>query len=286
MTVKCGDGVAPAKNPILIKHLFTMTAGFSYKLDSPQILLCKEETDGRCGTRELMRYLSKEPLLFEPGERWEYSLCHDVLAALVEVISGVTFGEYVKKNIFDPLGMNDSTFLLDDSRLDEIVDQYRYKEGEGVGKCDKTIAYKLGREYESGGAGCISTVDDYMKLIEALRVGDVILKRDTIELLATDQMDGVDMKAYYVVGYGYGLGIRTPDASGKRTDFGWNGAAGAFGAVDLKNEITLYYSQAVLTSPARPLQSSYIEAAKLDLGFEAYEEEMWKEKLNSLTGIY
>ena len=245
MTVKCGENVIPAKNPILIKHLFTMTAGFSYKLDSPEILLCKEETDGRCGTRELMRYLAKEPLLFEPGERWEYSLCHDVLAAFVEVVSGITFGEYVKKNIFAPLGMKDSTFLLDDSRLDEIVNQYRYKEGEGVVECDKTICYKLGREYESGGAGCISTVDDYMKLIEALRVGNVILKRETIDLLATVQTDGANMDAYWVSGYGYGLGQRCPKDESV-TDFGWGGAAGAYYAIDRENGITVYFATHVL----------------------------------------
>ena len=245
MTVRCGEDFVPAKKPILIKHLFTMTAGFSYKLDTPQILKCKEETDGRCETRELMRYLAKEPLLFEPGERWEYSLCHDVLAALVEVVSGIRFGEYVKQNIFVPLGMTNSVFLIDDSRLPEIVDQYRYKEGEGLVKCDKTIVYKLGSEYESGGAGCISTVDDYMKLIEALRVGDVILKRETIDLLATDQVSGVQMDAYWVTGYGYGLGQRCPKDD-LVSDFGWGGAAGAYYAIDRKNQITVYFATHVL----------------------------------------
>ena len=98
-----------------------------------------------------MRYLAKEPLLFEPGERWEYSLCHDVLAAFVEVISGMCFGEYVKKNIFEPLGMNNSTFLLDDSELDTICSQYI---GENIEICVKTIDYKFVSKYESVCAGC------------------------------------------------------------------------------------------------------------------------------------
>ena len=153
MTVKCKDKIVPAQNPILIRHLFTMTAGFSYNLNSPQILLCKEETGGECQTRELMRYLAKKPLSFEPGARWEYSLCHDVLAALIEVLSGVTFGEYVQRNIFDPLEMNNSTFLLDDSELDEIVNQYCYDAEKGIIERDKCIPYKLGSRYESGGAG-------------------------------------------------------------------------------------------------------------------------------------
>ena len=103
MTVKCGDTVKKAEKPILIKHLFEMTAGFSYNCSSPSIKQAFEETDGRCPTREVMKYLAKEPLLFEPGERWEYSLCHDVLAAFVEVISGEKFEEYVRKNIFEPM---------------------------------------------------------------------------------------------------------------------------------------------------------------------------------------
>lgn len=85
MTVKTENGVKKAEKPILIKHLFEMTAGFSYNV-TPQIYKCKEETNGRCQTRELMKYLAKEPLLFEPVDRWEYSICHDALAVLVEVV--------------------------------------------------------------------------------------------------------------------------------------------------------------------------------------------------------
>ena len=125
-----------------------------------------------------MRYLAREPLSFEPGSDWQYSFCHDVLAVFVEVISGERFGIYVKKNIFDVLGMNDSTFLLPEDELDTLCTQYRFSGIPRKAKAiDKNIMlYKLGSMYESGGAGCISTVDDYMKFLEALRVGDVILK--------------------------------------------------------------------------------------------------------------
>lgn len=245
MTVTCADGIVPAKNPILIRHLFTMTAGFSYTLNSPQIMLCKEETGRECQTRELMRYLAKEPLLFEPGERWEYSLCHDVLAALVEVLSGVTFGEYVKNNIFDSLGMNNSTFLLDDSRLCEIINQYCYDAEKGVVERDKHIPYKLGSRYESGGAGCISTVEDYIKFIEALRIGDIILKKETIDLLATNQLTKEQLCSYWFDLYGYGLGQRCPKDA-QKSDFGWGGAAGAYYAIDREHGITMYMGTHIL----------------------------------------
>ena len=132
MNVVFDDEIKKAQNPILIKHLFEMTAGFSYDLNTPQILKCIEETDGRCPTREVMKYLAKEPLLFEPGERWEYSLCHDVLAAFVEVISGEKFENYVKKNIFAPLKMNNSTLILSEKELETIASQYRFEKGKPV----------------------------------------------------------------------------------------------------------------------------------------------------------
>ena len=245
MTVQKGDAVIPAENPILIKHLFTMTAGFSYNLNSPQIIKCREETNGECQTLELMKYLAKEPLVFEPGERWNYSLCHDVLAALVEVVAGVRFGDYVKKNIFEPLGMEKSTFLLDDKDLSEIVNQYAYDVNKGVFERDKHIPYKFGSKFESGGAGCISTVEDYIKFIDALRIGDIILKKETIDLLSANQISQEQMRTYWLAEYGYGLGQRCPKDD-KRSDFGWGGAAGAWYAIDRKNQITVYLGTHIL----------------------------------------
>lgn len=245
MTVRKGEEIVPAKTPILIRHLFTMTAGFSYDLNSPQIIKCKEETNGKCPTRELIRYLAKEPLLFEPGERWEYSLCHDVLAGLVEAVSGMRFGEYVNENIFKPLGMKNSTFLLCDERLSEIINQYAFSTEKGVYERDKKIDYKFGTEYESGGAGCISTIEDYVKFIEALRIGDIILKKGTIDLMATNALAQEQMKGYWVDMYGYGLGQRCPKDD-EKTDFGWGGAAGAYYAIDRKNQITVYTGTHIL----------------------------------------
>ena len=75
MTVNTEEGIKKAEKPILIKHLFEMTAGFSYDCDSPSLLKAIEETNGKAPTRKVMEYLAMEPLLFEPGERWDYSLC-------------------------------------------------------------------------------------------------------------------------------------------------------------------------------------------------------------------
>lgn len=255
MTVKTENGLKKSENPILIKHLFEMTAGFSYNTRSPQILKCIEQTNGKCQTRKLMEYLAKEPLLFEPGERWEYSLCHDVLAALVEVVSGQKFEDYVKKNIFDVVGMNNSTFMLPKNELNTIAEQYDFKDGkaENIGKPIKH--YKIGSEYASGGAGGISTLDDYIKFLEGLRTHK-LLKPETLKLMITDRLTDNQKINYGPKNtYGYGLGLRVPKADGKYGDFGWGGAAGAYLSVDIKNEISIYFATHILTSPAQGIRS-------------------------------
>lgn len=251
MTVKTPDGeIAEAKNPILIEHLFTMTAGFSYDIDRPWVEEAKRETNGLCPTRETIKYLAREPLTFEPGTDWLYSLCVDVLAALVEVISGERFGEYVKKNIFDPLGMSMSTFSLPESELDTICTQYNFT---GIPRKPKAIGkgiylFKLGSEYESGGAGMISTVEDFMKFNEALRAGDVILSKETTDLMSSDKLNDVTRKNYLYSDYGYGLGVRCPKAP-FTSDFGWSGAAGAYHMIDRERGVTAYHAQHTLNSP-------------------------------------
>ena len=187
MYIQTEDGIKKAEHPILIKHLFEMTAGFSYNVDSHWIRQGKRDTYGRCGTREMMCYLAREPLLFEPGDRWEYSLCHDVLAALVEVLSGEKFEAYVKKHIFDVVGMENSTFMLPDEELESIAQQYRFEDGKAVNVGKPIINYKIGTAYASGGAGGISTVDDYIKFLEGLRTHK-LLKPETLKLMMTDRL--------------------------------------------------------------------------------------------------
>lgn len=262
MYVKTAEGIRKAEKSITIKELFCMTAGFSYNLNSPMIQKCKEETNGRCQTREFMKYLAKEPLLFEPGERWEYSLCHDVLAALVEVISGERFGKFVEKNIFIPLAMQNSTFLIDNSQIEKVSTQYSYNtESNKYEIIPKTIDYKFGSKYESGGAGCISTVDDYIKFLEGLRCGKLI-KNDTINLMSKNQLTEEQIKTFYLPEYGYGLGVRCPKGNDDITDFGWDGAAGAHAVVDKINAITAFYVQHVLNSPVQLIRNQLTRIIK------------------------
>lgn len=249
MSVKTADGVKKCKSEITIGELFDMTAGFSYNLHSPELIRCREETDGRCETLKLMEYLSREPLLFEPGYRWEYSLCHDVLAALVEVVSGKRFGIFVKENIFDKLNMTHSTFMPEDVPMTELCPQYKYDtSSDSVVKTDGSCVYRMGSMYDSGGAGLVSTVDDYVTFIEAIRTYK-LLKPETVKLMSTNRLTDEQraMPTYWVGGKrGYGLGQQCPTEDNPRPDFGWGGAAGAHYFIDTVNGITAYLGVHVL----------------------------------------
>lgn len=251
MTVREPDGaIRPARNPIRILDLFRMTAGLSYNLTSDALVRARKETNGECPTVETIRYLAQDPLMCEPSARYEYSLCHDVLAALVEVLSGEKFEEYVDARIFKPLGMSHSTFLLPADELDTITNQYRGNADTGeIVPISKDNPFRLGSLYASGGAGMVSTMDDYLLFLEALREGERLLKRSTIQEMITNRLTEEQRRTYALTecGYGYGLGVRCPD--GGATDFGWGGAAGAYLAVDLENDYTFFYAQHVLSTP-------------------------------------
>lgn len=267
MTVKTPDGIAEAKNKITLRHLFTMTAGFNYNLNAPAIRRAYDATKASCPTREVIRYLAQEPLDFEPGLKWQYSLAHDVLAAVVEELSGMEFNEYVTRNIFAPLGMESCTFLLPAAEAHTLAPLYREITAEdrlcelnGIGNYG-TSPFRPGPCYASGGAGCVSTVEDYNKLLQALCIGERILKRSTIDLMRTDALNDEQQTATWSGPYySYGLGVRCPRRGcTERTEFGWGGAGGAYFCIDPGRELTVLYMQHVYTSSAAPKRTRIIE---------------------------
>ena len=275
MTVVENKNIVEAKQPIRIKHLFEMTAGFSYNCNSMNIRESIAATNGRCPTREVMRYLAKDPLLFEPGKRWEYSLCHDVLAALVEVISGEKFEVYVKKNIFDVVGMPRSTFVLLACERETLAQQYQFKGDRAVNIGKDVPYYIIGSEYASGGAGLVSTVDEYVRFLEALRTHK-LLKPETLRLMTTDRLSEEQRETFWTKNsHGYGLGVRCPNGKEKYTDFGWGGAACSYLAVDMENEISLFFGAHLLSSPvqgARSMLYRFVRAELIDHDFDSVYE--------------
>ena len=267
MTVRTPEGIRKAQQKITIRHLFTMTAGFNYNMTPPAIRRAYDATKGSCPTREMIRALAEEPLDFEPGTRWQYSLCHDVLAAVVEVVSGVEFNQYVTGSIFDVLGMKNTTFLLPASEWHTLIPLCREIPADdhlitlnGIGNYGIS-PYRLGPCYASGGAGCVSTLEDYNKLLQAFCSGEKLLKRSTIDMMRTDELTDEQQKdTWNGPYYSYGLGVRCPRRGySERSDFGWGGAAGAYFCIDPERELTVLYMQHVCASSAAPRRTRIIE---------------------------
>ncbi len=247
-----------AKTPITVKHLFTMTAGLDYAIFDD--VMKKAAAEGKTSTRDLVRAMSDKTLGFEPGTRFRYSLCHDVLGALIEIWSGESFGSYMRKNIFEPLGMKNTFFGVPED-LSKMPSLYsNYGNPPTFKKDALSCVYNLSPNYESGGAGLTSTTEDYALFLDMVACGGVgktgnrILKEETVKLWGTNQLSGAAADDFDQMrrGYGYGLGVRVhmrSETSGTISpvgEFGWDGAAGAFAMVDPENKISLTYFQHVL----------------------------------------
>jgi len=246
-----------AKNQITIKNLFTMGAGLDYDLRSESIK--KSLAEGKISTRELVSAIAQKPLGFEPGTRYRYSLCHDVLGALIEIWSGKKLGDYMKENLFDPLGMKNTFFGVpkDEERLSKMAARYTYDKDRKPQSNELECVYNLSNEYQSGGAGLCSCTADYALFLDALACGGVgksgarILNEQTVRLMQTNHLSGQALEDFHELraGYGYGLGVRThmdANVSGSLSpvgEFGWDGAAGAFSMVDTANRLSLTYFQ-------------------------------------------
>ena len=273
MTVRTPEGgVRPAENPIRIQDLFSMSAGFSYNMGSDNMRAGVAATGGRAPTREMMKYLAKDPLQFEPGTLWEYSLCHDVLGALVEVLTGQTLEQYIQENICAPLGLKDMTFHPTAAQLARLAPVYDYDMETRSASMTDGMKIALGPEYESGGGGLYAATEDCAAFGAAL-AGGKLLSRRTVDLMRTNRLNAAQLalfrrsrepgvrKANERLGYGYGLGVRTmldPAAGGSNGpagEFGWGGALGAYLLLDAENDLALYYAQSTMRPPAEYTRS-------------------------------
>lgn len=272
----------PVGDTMTLRHLFTMSAGLTYDRDTEAIAAVKRQYGEAATTRQLVAAFAKQPLVFAPGERFQYSLCHDVLAAVVEVVSGQRFGEYLQAHIFRPLGMTDTGFVLSPDQYARMADQYVIDGEKQVVPVEKRNAgFQLSEQYESGGAGLFSSAADYGRFAAAMACGGVaadgtrILRAETVDMMRTQQMGGYVMNNNFSCsagqGYGYGLGVRTlvDRSAGQRSslgEFGWDGAAGSYILMDPAPQVAIVYTQHVLNWPAR---FGSIHAPLRDLTYEA-----------------
>lgn len=250
-----------AKKPVRIADLLTMTAGLDYNLSSPELHALMESTDGRCPTVEVANVLGERGLFFHPGEKFSYSLCLDVMGAVIEVASGEKFGDYLKKRIFEPLGMTHTTFNVTPELKKNIAPLYIFdnEQKKPVIKKNGNV-FILGSEFEGGGAGLVSTVDDYLKFTNMLTNlgissdGVRVMSEDSVNLMRENRITKEHMDMFwsgwkYLRGFGYGFGVRTALVPDKvyghfsKGEFGWCGAAGAMVIADPAEGISVYYAQ-------------------------------------------
>ena len=207
-----------------------------------------------------------------------YGRSHEILAAAVEAISGEKFRDYVQKNIFDPLDMKNS-FYHNEGVRDRMAEQYSFKSlsekdlvklqkedhsregGKLVNVGKAVLDHVLGVEYDGGGAGITSSVSDFAKFTCALAngglglTGERILASGTVDLMRQNQLTEEQSRTYdwgNVIGYGYGLGVRTMQnkalsgSTGNRLEFGWSGAAGASAIIDTDIGLAAFYAHHML----------------------------------------
>lgn len=263
LMVKRPDGsVTPAERVMTVRHLFSMAGGLDYDMRTPAINRVRDH--GPTDTVSAVASFTGKPLLFEPGTSYEYSLCHDVLAAVVEVASGTRFAEYQQREIFDPLGMTDTTYHPTEEQTARISELWRYNESTYtpyVEDKNSVHLFILGDDYDSGGAGIVSSADSYLRLIAALSNGGTsvdgyqVLRPETIRLLAENQLCAAGLAKFAAGrfgGYGFGLCCRThlrPEISLSPSsvgEFGWDSAANAYALVDPTRKIGIQYVTHVL----------------------------------------
>ena len=269
VAVPAEDGaydVVDAERPITIRDLLTHTAGIGYgygpAADRWREAGLQHWYFGHRDEpiRETVRHIAAMPMDAQPGERFVYGYNTDILGAVVEAASGQPLDGFLRAEIFEPLGMEDTSFYLPPAKADRLATVYsRAEDGDLVLPDAGTPFHGQGHYVEgarasfSGGAGLLSTTADYTRFLEALRLGGPILGRKSVELMTVNHLPA-DM-ASLLPGTGFGLGFAVASdlgASGQPGSVGeysWGGAYHTSYWVDPAEKLTVVYMTQVLPAP-------------------------------------
>lgn len=265
------DGtVRPAKTEMTVFQLLTMTSSLCYpNVDTPTGKeMCKVFDEAKekllhgepTSTREYCRKIASVPLDFDPGERWQYGLSADVLGGIIEVASGKSLGDFMRQELFMPLEMNDTGFFVPQEKMHRLAQWYFKDNKSGRLKVYDDISLGVGKYeeaslFESGGAGLVSTLEDYSHFAQMMQnggnyKGKQILKPETIALMSKDHLSEAQ-KVHYdwdsVKGHGYGFLMRVlldPKETGTHAtpgDYGWDGWTGTYVSMNPEKELALIY---------------------------------------------
>ena len=253
------DGTfVPVSRPSTIRDLMNMTAGLVYLGDETAAerettKVYEEIAENMYGehpvtTTEMANRIGRCSLKYQPGEIWQYSSGADVLGAVVEAVTGKTFGAFLREELFQPLEMPDTDFYVPEEKQDRLMTAYMWdKDGTLVPYkgCNLAIMNDMvvPNAFESGGAGLVSTIDDYAHFAQMLMDGGVyrgkrLMGRRTVEFLTTgslapEQRRGMDSWTA-LEGYTYGNLMRVLTdpgramAMGSPGEYGWDGWEGCY----------------------------------------------------------
>lgn len=255
----------PAANPIRVVDLLMHTSGFTYGFFKPfpggspveQMYIDGGAEDLNITNAELVTRLSKLPLKYEPGTTWWYSRSTDVLGRLIEVVSGMTLGEFFQKRICGPLNMADTAFQVAPSKVSRFAEPF------DADKKDRVLQYTDPTKpvkFEAGGQGLTSTAMDYARFLQMMLNrgtldGTRILGSKTVDLMTMDHIGQVINHGLFFLpgqshGFGLGFAVRTPGPrapaglnpmDGSVGEYYWAGYAGTFFWVDPKEELVAVY---------------------------------------------
>ena len=261
---KVGLTRKPRRQPT-IRDLLTHTAGFTYGVFG-NTEVDKQYRDAAIlsnpNLQDFVQKLGAIPLQYEPGTRWHYSVSVDIQGRLVEVISGMRFGEFLEQRLFKPLGMNDTSFVVPKGKLNRLAQMYS-PAGTASGadawlkpstSTELVVAdprasenYMEGATFESGGGGLVSTADDYLRFSQMMLNGGELngvrlLSPKTVELITTNHLGDIPMgMASNGVGFGLGFAVAMDQGDigelGSVGEYNWGGAAGTRFWVDPAEEL-------------------------------------------------
>ena len=281
------DGSPRTRAPrraIALRHLLTHTSGFSYDIWNDMIGRYQEET-GTPGIITCQNAALTTPLLFDPGDAWDYGINIDWAGKMVETVSGQSLGEYLREHVFDPLGMNDTAFRITDSMRERLARIHQRGE-DGSLEPQMELEIPQDPEFEMGGGGLYGTVGDYLRFIRMIlnrgrANGAQVLAPETVEMMSRNQMGDIrvgELKtaipplsndAEFFPGtpksWGLSFMINDEEAPTGRTagSLGWAGLANSFFWIDPAKGIGGAYLTQVLPfidEKAFPLYLAFEEA--------------------------
>ena len=243
------------KTPIRVFHLLSHTSGIEMG-DIIEAVTAKMEESQRRTLQDVVAHFADKPVFFETGTSQSYGphVALDIAARIVEIVSGKDFNSYVKENIADVIGMQDTTFMPTEEQWSRMVKMHRLDENGKAIDAPEDHTHIYGSHpltYFSGGAGLMSTAEDYSLFAETLLNGGVapngrrVIGEEFLRQMYTPHcpLEFMDSGSQSV-GVTWGLGVRlfTQDSGNlPKGSFGWSGAYGSHFWVDPVNKITAIY---------------------------------------------